>query len=163
MTWEDCPHCGGTGSVYVGEEPVPMVSTIRLFFDGGTRHSNPGDGYGSYQIQEMSGPKCWHHDIVALEFGRCTNNEAELRTLITALERILVAADGDDLIPPANTIAVECWGDSQLVVNGILGTWDITSPGLTPLFAQAKSLLSRFGSHSMHWHPRKESVRILGH
>lgn len=125
-----------------------------IVFDGGSL-GNPGKGYGSYQIVDAAGA------IVAeqrLEYGDAiTNNGAEFRTLIAALERALAAADG------ATALRVAVRGDSQLVVNGVTGAWKIKHPDLKPLHARACELLARFAAADVRWHRRDRSVDALGH
>lgn len=127
-----------------------------IIFDGGAR-GNPGKGYGSYEVRAGGAS-----DVKRLTFGnRDTNNEAEYRTLIVALRDVLgrIAAAGGD--PKATAITVR--GDSQLVINQVNGTWKVKTPHIRPLHAEATALLSRFGTRSVAWHGRANSVRALGH
>lgn len=131
-------------------------TSFAITFDGGSR-GNPGKGYGSYEVRAGG-----EHDVKRLTFGdRDTNNEAEYRTLIVALRDVLerIAAAGGD--PKACAITVR--GDSQLVVNQVNGTWKVKTEHIRPLHAEATALLSRFGSRSVAWHGRANSVRALGH
>ncbi len=124
-----------------------------IVFDGGSL-GNPGKGYGSYQIVDGRGA------IVAeerLEYGNnITNNGAEFRTLVAALERALAEGGGD-----RPSVAVR--GDSQLVINGVTGAWKIKHPDLKPLHERAVTLLGRFGKTDVRWHRRDRSVDALGH
>lgn len=124
-----------------------------IVFDGGSL-GNPGKGYGSYQIVDGRGA------IVAeerLEYGNAiTNNGAEFRTLVAALERALAAGE-----PASPSVAVR--GDSQLVINGVTGAWKIKHPDLKPLHDRAVALLGRFGKTDVRWHRRDRSVDALGH
>ncbi len=124
-----------------------------IVFDGGSL-GNPGKGYGSYQIVDGRGA------IVAeerLEYGnQITNNGAEFRTLVAALERVL-GTSGDD----RPSVAVR--GDSQLVINGVTGAWKIKHPDLKPLHERAVALLGRLGRTDIRWHRRDRSVDALGH
>ena len=126
----------------------------RIVFDGGAL-GNPGKGYGSYQITGPDGVLA--HDKLDYP-GLVTNNQAEYRTLIAALEtlqRHLGTA------APATAVAVN--GDSQLVVNQVNGTWKVRHPDLQPLHARAVALLRDFGRAEVVWHRRAASVRVLGH
>ncbi len=124
-----------------------------IVFDGGSI-GNPGRGYGSYQIVGGEG-------IVAqrrLEYGnRVTNNQAEYRTLIHALEDLLGRVVSADKVP----IAVR--GDSKLVIEQVNGRWKVNHPDLRPLHARAVELLRSFGRKDVAWHRRDASVRVLGH
>jgi ribonuclease HI len=129
----------------------------RIVFDGGSL-GNPGRGYGSFDIR---GP----HDYTATEKliydyrgDKVTNNEAEYLTLIGALERL-----ARDLGAAAANSTVSVFGDSQLVISQLLGRWKVRKEELKPLHYQASVLLGRFGRFELTWHPRKESVKVLGH
>jgi probable phosphoglycerate mutase len=125
-----------------------------IVFDGGAI-GNPGKGYGSFHI---TGPR----DLVIherREYGdRITNNVAEYRTLIAALER-LQAEIGDKVA----TSSVHVLGDSQLVIKQTQGAWKVKKAWLQPLRDEVVRLLGVFGAHSIRWQPRRESVRVLGH
>ena len=131
--------------------------SYRIIFDGGSL-GNPGHGYGSFDIR---GP----NDYAATEKlnydhrgDRVTNNEAEYLTLIAALERL-----ARDLGPEAGASKVSVFGDSQLVISQLLGRWKVRKEELKPMHYQASVLLNRFGRFELVWHPRKESVKVLGH
>jgi ribonuclease HI len=158
---------GGTPPAAAGASataPSPHLPRRRTFppvkgfdftivFDGGSL-GNPGKGYGSYQIVDGRG------SVVAeerLEYGdSITNNGAEFRTLVAALERTLAAAANG-----APSVAIR--GDSQLVINGVTGAWKIRHPDLKPLHERAVALLGRFARTDVRWHRRDRSVDALGH
>jgi len=125
-----------------------------IVFDGGSL-GNPGKGYGSFQISAPTGVLA--HE--KLNFGdRVTNNQAEYRTLIAALERLAADLGGD----VAQT-AVVVNGDSALVVNQVNGDWKVKHPDLAPLHRRAVELLGAFGKTDVRWHRRSNSVKVLGH
>jgi ribonuclease HI len=125
-----------------------------IVFDGGSL-GNPGLGYGSYEIVGADGTVAKRQ----LEFGNgMTNNQAEFRALIAALEDLLQRTG-----PDAASLTVAVRGDSQLVIRGLTGEWRVKHPGLQPLHRQALDLLGRFGKTDLAWHPRRESVRSFGH
>jgi probable phosphoglycerate mutase len=130
---------------------------LELVFDGGAL-GNPGAGYGSFQLRDRQG----FCEISRLDFGdNVTNNQAEYRTLIAGLEAALKHAGNVGWHP--RTLRVRVRTDSKLVVEQVLGRWKVRHPNLQPLSTRARDLLSRFGSTDIAWHPRVESVRILGH
>jgi hypothetical protein len=45
----------------------------------------------------------------------------------------------------------------------VSGRWKIRNAELLPLVEEARALLERFGAWRLLWHPRTESVRLLGH
>jgi ribonuclease HI len=126
-----------------------------IVFDGGSIN-NPGRGYGSFQIVDQAG------SIVAadkLDYGMgVSNNAAEYRSLIAALERLQDLAGTN-----ARSSAVAIRGDSQLVIRQVKGEWKVNKVDLKPLNGRARELLAAFGSTDVQWHGRDKSVRILGH
>ena len=133
--------------------PVPGAD-FTIVFDGGAI-GNPGRGYGSYQIVGREG-------LVAqerLEYGdRVTNNQAEYRTLVEALEDLR-----DRLGRDAARSSIAVRGDSQLVIQQVTGRWKVKHPELQPLRAQVVDLLRGFARSDVAWHGRDASVRLLGH
>jgi ribonuclease HI len=125
-----------------------------VVFDGGSL-GNPGQGYGSYEIAGPGGTIAARQ----VQFGNdMTNNQAEFRAVIAALEDLLERVGGQ---ADARSLAVR--GDSQLVIRGLTGEWRVKHPGLQPLHQRATDLLRRFRSVDLAWHPRRESVRTFGH
>lgn len=133
----------------------PLAFTI--VFDGGSL-GNPGRGYGSFKIFGTTG-EIAHEQLdynhVSLKM---TNNQAEYRTLISALEH-LSAILGDR----AGRAEVTVNGDSALVINQVQGKWKVRNADLQPLHEQSKNLLRRFGRVKLAWHARSNSVDVLGH
>lgn len=125
-----------------------------VVFDGGSL-GNPGQGYGSYEIAGPDGTVTERQ----IQFGNAmTNNQAEFRAVIAALEDLL-----ERVGPRARALSVAVRGDSQLVIRGLSGEWRVKHPGLQPLHRQAGDLLRQFGNVDLAWHPRRESVRTFGH
>jgi ribonuclease HI len=136
--------------------PVSAVPGVdyTVFFDGGSL-GNPGKGYGSYEIAGPEGTVAARQ----VQFGNdMTNNQAEFRAVIAALEDLL-----DRVGPRADAVSVAIRGDSQLVIRGLSGEWRVKHPGLQPLHQRAADLLRKFRSVDLAWHPRQESVRTFGH
>jgi ribonuclease HI len=130
---------------------------LALIFDGGSK-GNPGPGYGSFRLT-INGV---HQPLVELDFGNnVTNNQAEYRTMIEGLKHALQTLRSSGTGSSAASIDVRT--DSKLVVEQVCGRWKIKNEGLKPLSAEARALLNQFGQASLSWHPRKESVKVLGH
>ncbi len=135
------------------EEPP----AYEIVFDGGSL-GNPGRGYGSFELRSPTG-KTIQEQLTYDELGDLvTNNQAEYLTLIAALERLLSLLG--DRAPRVRLIVR---GDSQLVLRQLSGQWKVRHPELKPLHAKALGLLRQFGSYDLAWHPRRESVKVLGH
>jgi ribonuclease HI len=125
-----------------------------IVFDGGSL-GNPGQGYGSYEIAGPDGTIAARQ----VQFGNdMTNNQAEFRAIIAALEDLLERVGSR-----ADALSVAVRGDSQLVIRGLEGEWRVKHPGLQPLHQRAADLLRRFRKVDLAWHPRRESVRTFGH
>ena len=136
------------------EEDWTEPADYLIVFDGGSR-GNPGLGYGSYAVFE--GPK--PGQVQRLEFaGPMTNNEAEYHTLIGAL-----AALAGRLGERAAQTSLEVRGDSQLVIQQVLGHWKAKDERMLRLRDRAREGLQRFGKWRMVAQPREDSVRVLGH
>jgi probable phosphoglycerate mutase len=130
---------------------------INIIFDGGSK-GNPGVGYGSYALHWPGQSQ----QIVQLQFGDgVTNNEAEYDTLVAALESV-VKRLAENHADPA-TARVEIRGDSQLVINQVLGDWKCNDERMRRRRDRVRSLLREFGAWSLAYHPRANSVRVLGH
>lgn len=130
---------------------------INLVFDGGSL-GNPGKGYGSFHLADRNG----FESIERLEFGDdVTNNQAEYRTFIAGIEAAISHANARSLDPISQSICIKT--DSKLVVEQVNGRWKVKHPGLQPLCAEARRLLSKFGRTELTWHPRDRTVKLLGH
>jgi ribonuclease HI len=130
---------------------------IGIIFDGGSK-GNPGIGYGSYALRWPGQSQ----QIVQLQFGDgVTNNEAEYDTLAAALEAVVKRLR--ELKADPMTARVEIRGDSQLVINQVLGEWKCSDDRMRQRRDRVRSLLREFGSWQILYHPRENSVRILGH
>ena len=135
----------------------PADLNFTITFDGGSL-GNPGVGYGSYAIAESGGQPL----VTRLEFSAngeiVTNNQAEYRTLISALESLI-----DRLGADAPRAQVTVRGDSKLVIEQVSGRWKVKNAELRPLAVRVRELLDSFGRAELVWQPRSRSVRTLGH
>lgn len=129
-------------------------SRFQIVFDGGSL-GNPGKGYGSYEIRLNDSVIRHGRENYG---GRVTNNQAEYLTLIRALQWLRESTGGD-----AARARVIVNGDSQLVLNQLLGRWKVKNEGLRPLYDQASRLMQSFEHVDLVWHPRARSVERLGH
>lgn len=114
---------------------------ITAHVDGGAR-GNPGPaGYGVVITDEQG-------QVVAELYegiGIATNNVAEYRALIAALE--WAAAHGQT--------GLHIKSDSLLLVQQMLGNYRIKHAGLLPLYRQARHLIARIGDVAFE-HVRRE-------
>jgi len=140
--------------------PTPLSTRDTPYivtFDGGA-DPNPGKGYGSFHIASPTGQELLERRDYSGNGRPMTNNQAEYRTLIEALQFLKLKL-GDR----ARLEHVRVNGDSQLVINQVQGKWKVRQEELKPLQAEAANLGSCFGSVAYLWHRRDNSVRLLGH
>jgi len=111
-------------------EAPPGGQSARAHIDGGSR-GNPGPaGYGVH-IQQDDGT------IVELKaaIGITTNNVAEYSGLLAALRWAI-----ENGISELRVLA-----DSDLLVKQMRGEYRVKSPGLQPLFEEARGLVKQIG------------------
>src|SRR4028118_2155097 len=108
-----------------------MKETITLQFDGGSR-GNPGPaGIGVVLRAADDTP------LVTLGrfIGRATNNVAEYKALITALEEAKKLG--------AKKIIIR--GDSELIIKQMKGEYRVKHPDMKELYEEAQDLIRQFG------------------
>jgi len=123
-----------------------MSHTIIIEADGGSR-GNPGPaGSGAVLIDSISGSILAE---IALFIGVATNNVAEYRAVLAAIE---VANE----IAPDASVLVRM--DSKLVVEQMSGRWKVKNEGMQDLSAAMKSAI---GARKVvfEWIPREQNVR----
>jgi ribonuclease HI len=118
---------------------------FRAFIDGAAR-GNPGPaGAGVYVEPERDRP--------VLEFweplGNTTNNVAEYRALLLALERA----------EEAGADSVEIRSDSRLLVEQMHGTFKMRAEHLKPLLAESVLRAKRFRTFSITHIPREQNMK----
>jgi ribonuclease HI len=103
---------------------------VIVHIDGGAR-GNPGPaGYGV----RFSRPDGTVAAELSRSIGTATNNVAEYRALLAALEYAKAEGYRHLLIH----------SDSELLVRQMLGQYRVKHPGLKPLHAEARRLLAHF-------------------
>lgn len=122
-----------------------MTETLTLEFDGGAR-TNPGPAGIGVVIRAADGTP-----LVTLGrfIGRATNNVAEYRALITAMEKARELG--------ARRIVIR--GDSELIVKQMRGEYRVKSPDLKSLFDQAQALFRQF-EHAEIEHNRRGKNKL---
>jgi probable phosphoglycerate mutase len=123
-----------------------MSHTIIIEADGGSR-GNPGPaGSGAVLIDSISGSILAE---IALFIGVATNNVAEYRAVLAAIE---VANE----IAPDASVLVRM--DSKLVVEQMSGRWKVKNEGMQDLSAAMKSTI---GARKVvfEWIPREQNTR----
>lgn len=115
-----------------------------IYTDGASR-GNPGPAAIGAVIYDESGQEV---HTVSRRIGRATNNEAEYRAAIAALEAALALGARE----------VELRMDSELVVRHLDGRYKVRNPALRKLFGRVKDLQWRFASFHVR-HVRREQNR----
>jgi ribonuclease HI len=104
--------------------------TYNLYFDGCSK-GNPGKA-GAGAVLYMDNKEIFADSIFVGE--RETNNSSEYNGLIYGLERAL----------ELNIRNINVFGDSLLVINQMLGNYQVKSENLIHLYKYAKDLASKF-------------------
>jgi ribonuclease HI len=121
------------------------VESILIACDGGAR-GNPGPAaIGAVIYDTTKDPPTLLHSI-SEQIGVTTNNVAEYRALVRALE---VAAD-------LGARHVHVRADSQLLIRQLDGQYRVKSEGLRPFFDQARELLAHYDDVVLE-HVRREA------
>lgn len=105
------------------------AASLIAYVDGASR-GNPGPAAYGVVIQDSSGATI---DTLSEKLGLATNNVAEYRALLAALEYAL--AHG--------TRRLKIYCDSELVARQMQGRYRVQSPDLKPLFERARQLAGR--------------------
>jgi ribonuclease HI len=122
----------------------PEQDRAHVYFDGAAR-GNPGPAAVGYVVVTADG-------IVAEDgkrIGRATNNQAEYRALIAALE---TARD-------LGFARVDVRGDSELIVRQVRGQYDANDPELREFRVTVRELLENFEEWSLKHVPRESNDR----
>jgi ribonuclease HI len=116
-----------------------------IHVDGGAR-GNPGPAAIGVVVSDGDGEVV---EELAEPIGVATNNVAEYRAVLRALER--AAALG--------ATELELIGDSELVARQLTGAYKVKHPSMKPLHARATSALSAFDRWSIRSVPRAQNAR----
>ncbi|MCB1217966.1 2-C-methyl-D-erythritol 2,4-cyclodiphosphate synthase [bacterium] len=140
-------------AVRSGLPPLPRAqtpqpgSTLYVYSDGASR-GNPGKAATGFVVMDGAGLLV-HEGGSRLE--DCTNNQAEYRALIEALEWVERELGHD--------FHLECRLDSELVVKQLKGEYKVKKEELKPLSMKALNLLMYFTAFELRHVPRAENAR----
>ena len=119
-----------------------------LHVDGGAR-GNPGPAAIGVVISRPDGEVI---DELAERIGPATNNVAEYRAVLRALER---AAE-------LGATELEIVGDSELIARQLKGVYKVKHPAMRPLYEQAIAALGGFERWRIETVPREQNARADG-
>ncbi len=127
---------------------------IRAYFDGCCEPVNPGGTAAYGAVIFVDGERIWQKsEIFFPQPGRekeTSNNVAEYSgfraILIELIERKL------------NYLPIEIYGDSNLVIQQMFGTWRIKQGFYVPLAHECRQLLEHFPKTVGEWIPRERNT-----
>ncbi len=119
-------------------------SRLRINCDGACR-GNPGRAAIGATLKDEQGRLV---ASVSRAIGRATNNQAEYRALIAALEK---AAE-------LGAQRVDVYLDTELVVRQLQGKYRVKNEALRPLCLRAAELLGKFAAFTITAVPRAENA-----
>ncbi len=108
-----------------------MSDPVHTIHTDGASHGNPGPAGIGYLIEDAEGNTVREHGEY---IGVATNNVAEYRALIAALEGAI----------ELGVRSVRVISDSELMVKQLRGAYRVKNENLQPLHAEATRLLSDF-------------------
>jgi ribonuclease HI len=115
-----------------------------IFADGASR-GNPGPAAIGVTIKDKRGKLI---TFISQRIGRATNNQAEYRAIIAALEETI----------RLSVKQVEIKTDSELVVKQINGEYRVKKATLKPLYQQVKQLLGLLEGFTITHIPRQQNI-----
>ncbi len=118
---------------------------VFLYVDGASL-GNPGPSGAGGVVLDSEGRELLSYSV---PLGYGTNNEAEYKSLIIGLKKVLSLG--------FRRVAIK--SDSQLLVRQINGDYKVKARGLVPLYLEAKKLLSAFEKWSVEHIPREMNKR----
>ena len=121
---------------------MAIQTRLVAYIDGGSR-GNPGPAGFGVRVEQPDGTLV---EELAESIGVATNNVAEYRGLIAALEWARTRGER----------ALHVRSDSLLLVQQMLGRYRVKHPGLQPLHAKARLLAHEIGAVTFE-HVRRES------
>jgi len=129
-------------------KPTRDQGGVRVHIDGAAR-GNPGPaGVGVLIL----GPNGSVTERMYRSIGQATNNVAEYRALLLALERVRALGSAE----------VEVYSDSELVVRQIQGRYQVKHPILRALHAAVREHIEGFRRFVIHHVPREQNVEADG-
>jgi len=122
-----------------------MESRILVINADGASRGNPGPAAIGATIKDESGRLV---ATVSESIGRTTNNQAEYRALIAALEKAIGLG--------ARKVDIRL--DSELVIRQLQGRYRVKNAALRPLFLRVRELLDRIEGFTLKHIPREQNA-----
>ncbi len=109
------------------------INKVTIFADGASS-GNPGPAAIGAVVKNSQGENLV---MISGRIGRTTNNQAEYKALIAALEKVVKLGVDE----------VDIKLDSELLVRQVSGKYKVKAQGLKPLHQEVKRLLSQLGGY----------------
>ena len=119
--------------------------TVRVYTDGCAK-GNPGPAGAAFVVEDMDGAILGEGGIA---LGVATNNEAEYRALILAMEHCIENEIKHGLFHT----------DSQLMANQINGIYRIKNERMAALARRVNELIREFDTFNLSYVPREQNKR----
>ncbi|KAH6801009.1 hypothetical protein C2S52_001473 [Perilla frutescens var. hirtella] len=120
---------------------IEVLPPWKMYFDGASHREGAGAGVVFITPEEEVLP----YSFTLTE--NCSNNVAEYQALILGLE---MAMD-------AKRLQIKVYGDSKLVINQLLASYDVKKPKLIPYVKYAQRMIGWLGDVELKHVPRKEN------
>lgn len=120
------------------------IKKVVIFTDG-TAEPNPGPAAIGATIKDEQGKLI---TSISQGIGQATNNQAEYRAIIAALENAISLGASQ----------VDIRSDSELVVRQINGRYRVKNAALKPLYQRVKQLQSQLKGFTITHIPRQQNI-----
>ncbi len=120
------------------------IKRVVIFTDG-TAEPNPGPAAIGATIKDEQGKLI---TSISQPIGQATNNQAEYRAIIAALESAIRSGASQ----------VDIHSDSELVVRQIDGRYRVKNAALKPLYQRVKQLQSQLKGFTITHIPRQQNI-----
>lgn len=127
------------------------MGKILIYSDGGAR-GNPGPAGIGVVIKSPAEDGSPKSEVISKYIGNATNNQAEYRAVIEALKWVKEKHPSNRFTATSEVVAgkvedleIECFLDSQLIVEQLNQRYKIKNEGLKPLFWQIRDLVMALG------------------
>jgi ribonuclease HI len=130
-------------SVYLLKD-ILSISKVTIYTDGAAR-GNPGPAAIGVIIKDETGKTI---ASISCRLGSTTNNQAEYRAIIAALEKALALGARQAVLK----------SDSELAVKQINGLYKIKNTALRPLYQEVVRLIGSLESFSISYIPRSRNA-----
>ena len=124
------------------------IRKVVIHSDGVSRN-NPGPAAIGATIKDEQGRLL---ATISRSIGRATNNQAEYRAVIAALEKAI----------KLGARQIELNLDSELIVRQVTGRYRVKNEALKPLFGRVKKLLDSLEGFSIRHIPRRQNQEADG-